>query len=51
MLGKEMGYEVPVGKMQVMQNTSERIKINASYTLKGTVLDNVEKIKYLDITI
>ena len=26
-------------------------KINASYTLEGTVLDNVEKIKYLGINI
>ena len=35
-----------------MQITRKRIKkINASYTLEGTVLDNVEKIKYLVITI
>ena len=26
-------------------------KIRASYTLEGTVLDNVENIKYLGITI
>ena len=35
-----------------MQITRKRIKkINASYTLEGTVLDNIEKIKYLGITI
>ena len=32
--------------------TRKRIKkINASYSLEGTVLDNVEKIKYLGVTI
>ena len=36
----------------VMQITRNRIKkINASYSLEGTVLDNVEKIKYLSVTI
>ena len=35
-----------------MQITRKRIKkINASYNLEGTVLDNVENIKYLGITI
>ena len=35
-----------------MQITRKRIKkINASYCLEGTVLDNVENIKYLGITI
>ena len=35
-----------------MQITRKRIKkINASYNLEGTVLDNVENIKYLDVTI
>ena len=39
-------------KCKLMQITRKRIKkINASYTLEGTVLDNVEKIKYLGITI
>ena len=34
------------------KQTSKRIKkINASYTLEGTVLDNVENIKYLGVTI
>ena len=35
-------------KCNIMQITRERIKkINTSYTLEGTVLDNVEKIMYL----
>ena len=35
-----------------MQITRKRIKqINASYSLEGTVLENVEKIKYLGVTI
>ena len=35
-----------------MQITRKRIKtINASYNLEGTILDNVENIKYLGITI
>ena len=39
-------------KCNIMQITRKRIKkINAFYTLEGTVLDNVEKIKYLCITI
>ena len=39
-------------KCNIMQITRKRIKeINASYTLEGTVLDNVEKIKNLGITI
>ena len=39
-------------KCNIMQITRKRIKkINASYTLEGTVLDNIEKIKYLGITI
>ena len=38
--------------IHVMQITRKRIKkINASYSLEGTVLDNVEKIKYLGVTI
>ena len=39
-------------KCNIMQITRKRIKkINASYTLEGTVLNNVETIKYLGITI
>ena len=33
----------------IMQITRKRIK--ASYRLEGTVLENVEKIKYLGVTI
>ena len=39
-------------KCNIIQITRKQIKkINASYTLEGTVLDNVEKIKYHGITI
>ena len=39
-------------KCNIMQITRKRIKkINTSYNLEGTVLDNVENIKYLGITI
>ena len=45
-----MGFQ-PV-KYNIMQITRKRIKkINASYNLEGTVLDTVENIKYLGITI
>ena len=39
-------------KCNIMQITKKQIKkINASYSLEGTVLENVEKIKYLGVTI
>ena len=39
-------------KCNIMQITRKRIKkINASYNLEGTILDNVEIIKYLDVKI
>ena len=39
-------------RCNIMQITRKWIKkINACYTLKETVLGNIEKIKYLDITI
>ena len=39
-------------KCAIMQITIKRIKKTiASYTLEGAVLDNVEKVKYLGITI
>ena len=39
-------------KCNIMQITRKRIKkINSSYSLEGTILDNVEKIKYLGVTI
>ena len=52
MLGKEMGYEISTCQMQYDANNKKRIrKIHASYTLEGTVLENVENIKYLGVTI
>ena len=53
MLGKKMGYEIfqPV-KCNIMQTTRKRTnKIEASYTLEGTVLENVDSIKNLGVTI
>ena len=39
-------------KCNIMQITRKQIKkINASYSLEGTVIENVEKIKYLGVTI
>ena len=38
-------------KCNMMPLTKKHIKIQASYTLEGTVLENVESIKYLDVTI
>ena len=35
----------------MMQLTKKHNKIDASYTLEGTVLENVESIKYLGVTI
>ena len=37
--------------MKQMQLTKKQNKIQASYTLEGTVLENVESIKYLGVTI
>ena len=39
-------------KCSIMQITRKQIKkISWSYTLEGTVLNNVEKIRYLGITV
>ena len=39
-------------KCNMMQLTRKHLnKIHASYTLEGTVLENVNNIKYLDVTI
>ena len=39
-------------KCNIMQLTKKRIKkINAVYSLEGTVLENVDNIKYLGVTI
>ena len=52
MLGKEFGHEIPTSQMQHNADYKETDqKINASYSLEGRVLDNVEKIKYLGVTI
>ena len=52
MLGKELGHEVLTSQMQHNADYTETDqKINASYSLEGTVLENVEKIEYLGITI
>ena len=38
-------------KCNMMQLTNKQNKVQASYTLEGTVLENVESIKYLGVTI
>ena len=38
-------------KCNMIQLTKKHNKIDASYTLEGTVLENVESIKYLGVTI
>ena len=38
-------------KCNIMQLTNKHNKIQASYTLEGTVLENVDSIKYLGVTI
>ena len=51
-LGPKMGHEISTCQMQMMQLTNKRIhKTEASYTLEGTVLQNVDCIKYLGVTI
>ena len=51
-MGQEMGYEISAVKFNIMQLTWKRIKkINAVYSLEGTVLENVDNIKYLGVTI
>ena len=46
-----MGFQPPI-KCNIMHISRKGIKnISAFYTLEGTVLDNVEKTKYLYITI
>ena len=46
-----MGYEISTSKMQHDAADKKHNKIPASYTLEGTVLENVESIKYLGVTI
>ena len=49
---RKLGMRFQPVKCNMMQTTRKRIKkIHASYTLEGTVLENVESIKYLGVTI
>ena len=49
---RKLGMRFQTVKCNFMQITRKRIKkINASYNLEGTLLDNVENIKYIIITI
>ena len=49
---RSWGMRLKPVKCNIMQLTRKRIKkINASYSLEGTVLDNVKKIKYHGVTI
>ena len=49
---RKWGMRFQPVKCNIMQITRKRIKkINASYNLEGTVLDNIENIKYLGVTI
>ena len=51
-LAKKWGMRFQSVKCNIMQITRKQIKkINASYNLEGTILDNVENIKYLGVTI
>ena len=49
---RKWGMRFQPAKCNMMQITRKRIKkIHASYTLEGTVLENVESINYLGVTI
>ena len=49
---RKWGMRFQPVKCNMMQITRKRIKkIQASYTLEGTVIENVENIKYLGVTI
>ena len=48
---QEMRYEISTSQMQHDAADKEHNKIQASYTLEGTVLENVKSIKYLGVTI
>ena len=49
---RKLGIRFQPVKCNMMQITRKRFKtIHASYTLEGTVLENVENIKYLGVTI
>ena len=48
---RKWGMRFQPVKCNMMQLTNKHNKIQASYTLEGTVLENVESIKYLGVTI
>ena len=49
---RKLGMRFQPVNCNIMQITRKRIKkVNTSYNLEGTVLGNVENIKYLGITI
>ena len=50
-LARKWGMRFQQVKCNMMQLTKKHNKIQASYTLEGTVLENVESIKYLGVTI
>ena len=48
---RKWGMRFQPVKCNMMQLTNKHNKIQASYTLEGTVLENVDSIKYLGVTI
>ena len=48
---RKWGMRFQPVKCNMMQLTKKHNKIDASYTLEGTVLENVQSIKYLGVTI
>ena len=48
---RKWGMRFQPVKCNMMQLTKKHNKIDASYTLEGTVLENVESIKYLGVAI
>ena len=48
---RKWGMKFQPVKCNMMQLNKKHNKINASYTLEGTVLENVESIKFLGVTI
>ena len=53
MLGNELGHEVPTSQMKHNANYKETDQKDQCflYSLEGTVLEIVEKIKYLGVTV
>ena len=48
---RKWGMRIQAVKCNMMQLARTRTKINAEYTYEGTILQNVDKIKYLRVTI